>query len=81
MRKIRISEKLYGYIFQCQKLTQKWNFDIFCPRNFRKIAKLNSKFKSVWAKNIKISLFGSVFDTEKYGRNGNFSEIRTFRIF
>ena len=36
--------------------------------------------KIAWAKNIKISFFGLVFDTEKYDYK-IFSEIRYFRIF
>merc|ERR1711911_283351 len=44
IRKVRILEKFCN---QCQKLTQKTKFRFFCPRNFRRIAKLNSKFLKI----------------------------------
>jgi len=50
-RNVWISEKFCNHIFQCQKLTQKTKFlfllrQKFCPPNFWKNAKLNSKFLS-----------------------------------
>ena len=89
IRKVRISEKFCGHIFQRQKLTQENEILIFFvhaifPRNFPQlvffkfcifqvnIQLLNFEFnfaifrKLRGRKKIKISFFGSVFDTEKY---------------
>ena len=86
--KFEFRKNFVTIFFSVENWPKKWNFDFFCPRNFRKIAKLSSKFRSgiftlkwkileqlifhwnqrkiAWTKKIKISFFGSVFDTEKY---------------
>ena len=45
-KKLEFRKKFLTIFFSAKNWPEKWNFDIFCLRNFRKIAKLNSKFKS-----------------------------------
>ena len=44
--KFEFRKNFVTIFFSVKNWPKKWNFDFFCPRNFRKIAKLSSKFRS-----------------------------------
>ena len=93
--KFELRKNFVTIFFSVKNWPKKQNFDFFCPRNFRKIAKLicrqfckKFEFQCNFAifrklrgqKKSKFHFFGSVFDSEKYGHK-IFSKCEFFGFF